>query len=45
MSLTIKSKELQQVFHNLRLENMSLSAELHEIVISLVNRNELTIPI
>ena len=44
MNLTVESKEFQQVLHNLRLENMSLSTELQEIVIRLVNRNETITP-
>lgn len=44
MNLIVESKEFQQVLHNLRLENMSLSAELQEIVVGLVNRNELITP-
>lgn len=39
MNLTVESKVFQQILHNLRLENMSLSAELQEMVVSLVNRN------
>ncbi|MBW8349894.1 Zn-dependent hydrolase [Bacillus sp. IITD106] len=37
MGLTVESKEFQQVLHNLRLENMSLSTELQKRVIRLVN--------
>jgi len=44
MSLTIESKEFQQVLHNLRLENMSLPADLQEIVINIVNRKEAITP-
>lgn len=39
MNLSVESKAFQQILHNLRLENMSLSAELQEVVVSLVNRN------
>lgn len=44
MNLTIESKEFQQVLHNLRLENMSLSADLQKIVIDLVNYNATITP-
>lgn len=39
MGLTVESKEFQQVLHNLYLENMSLPADLQEVVVSVVARN------
>lgn len=42
--LTVESKEFQQVLHNLRLENLSLSSELQKTIVRLVNSKETITP-
>ncbi|WP_147545695.1 Zn-dependent hydrolase [Rubeoparvulum massiliense] len=44
VKLSVGSKEFQQVLHNLRLENMTLTIELQRKVIEVVNRNEIITP-